>query len=75
MDPVDQILDGLKYQSAVFARLELSGDWGFEKDAMPGAPFHVVLEGEAWIELPDHPPLRLGAGDVGIPCPRARPTA
>jgi AraC-like DNA-binding protein len=51
MDAIDQVLDGLKLQSSVFSRLELGPDHGFSKVAMEGAPFHIVLEGNAWVGL------------------------
>lgn len=67
MDIIDSVLDGLQLHSTVFARLELTGDWGFAKSALPGAPFHIILSGEAWIELAFQSKLfRLRPGDVVI---------
>lgn len=67
MDPVDQVLESLKLHSSVFSRLELGAGWGFSKDRLEGAPFHIVLQGEAWVGAPDGGELtRLGCGDMAI---------
>lgn len=68
MDVVESVLDGVKLQSAVFCRMELSGTWGFNKEALQGAPFHVVLSGEAWLGWPagQSELTCLGPGDVVI---------
>jgi AraC-like DNA-binding protein len=47
MPLVDDVLEGLRLQSSVFCRMTLSGGWGFAKDALRGAPFHIVLSGRA----------------------------
>lgn len=67
MTVVDDILDGLNLQSSVFSRMTLFGEWGFAKDALTGAPFHLILSGEAWL-LPDElgPPIRLSPGDLVV---------
>jgi AraC-like DNA-binding protein len=49
MTLVDKILESLKLQSAVFCRMTLSGNWGFAKDSLNGAPFHILLSGSAWV--------------------------
>ena len=33
--------------------MTLSGDWGFAKDALSGAPFHLLLSGHAWLRTED----------------------
>ncbi len=67
MDVIDDVLDGLKLQSSVFSRMELSGQWGLSKEPLKGAPFHVILSGEAWLRLPGQPnATRLAKGDVAI---------
>lgn len=67
MDLIEGVLDGLALRSTVFARMELSGEWGFAKDALQGAPFHIVLSGEAWVRAPASPaPVRLCPGDIVI---------
>ncbi|MBB3695255.1 AraC family transcriptional regulator [Sphingomonas sp. BK580] len=64
---VDQVLDGLKLRSSVFSRLELDSGWGFAKASLPGAPFHIVIEGEAWLSASGEGGFeRLGRGDLAI---------
>ena len=64
---IDDILEGLRLQSSVFSRMTLSGDWGFAKDALSGAPFHLMLAGEAWLRTGQtDEALRLEAGDIAI---------
>ena len=70
MAVIDQVLARLHLRSTVFARMTLAGEWGFAKDALDGAPFHLVLSGRACVRLPDDGgTLALGAGDIVIlPC-------
>ena len=53
MTLIDDILEGLRLQSSVFCRMTLSGNWGFAKDALSGAPFHLLLSGRAWLRTED----------------------
>lgn len=73
MTLIDSILDGLRLESSVFCRMTLSGEWGFAKDALSGAPFHLMLSGRAWLlkEGIDEP-LRLDPGDIVV-LPRGEP--
>ena len=67
MTLIDDILEGLRLQSSVFCRMTLSGDWGFAKDALSGAPFHLLLSGRAWLRTDDGGDARpLGPGDIVI---------
>lgn len=67
MTLIDDILEGLRLQSSVFCRMTLSGDWGFAKDALSGAPFHLLLSGRAWLVKDDlDDPLPLDPGDIVV---------
>src|SRR5260370_39524087 len=46
--------------------------WGRRYPIVPGAGFHVVLEGSCWLLPPDGPPIALAAGDVAVLPPGAR---
>jgi AraC-like DNA-binding protein len=66
LDAIDQVLEGLKLRSSVFSRMELTDGWGFAKDCLGGAPFHFVLEGEAWVGHDEGDLVRLSAGEMAI---------
>ena len=73
MDTIDEVLNGLKLQSTVFSRLELGPGWGFAKEQLDGAPFHIVIEGEAWVGAADGDDfVRFAPGDMVI-LPRGQP--
>lgn len=72
MTLIDDVLEALRLRSSVFCRMTLSGDWGFAKDALPGAPFHLILSGTAWLEKEGLEPILLGPGDVAILPPGER---
>lgn len=67
MSLIDDVLGGLRLRSSVFCRMTLSGDWGFAKESLAGAPFHLLLSGRAWL-LPGGrgDALPLGPGDVVV---------
>jgi hypothetical protein len=63
----DEILDGLRMQGTVFSRMTLAGDWGFAKDSLRGAPFHLVLSGRACLLTEEGQEAHsLEAGDIVI---------
>ncbi|WP_315761775.1 AraC family transcriptional regulator [Sphingomonas sp. Y38-1Y] len=66
MDPIDQVLEGLRLQGSVFSRMELGAGWGFSKECLGGAPFHLVIEGEAWVGHDADDLVRLGVGEMAI---------
>lgn len=66
MDAIDQVLDGLRLRSSVFSRMELGPGWGFAKDCLGGAPFHIVIEGEAWVGHHARDLVRLTAGEMAV---------
>jgi AraC-like DNA-binding protein len=64
---IDDVLESLRLQSTVFCRMTLRGDWGFAKDALSGAPFHLMLSGRACLMHDGlDEPLHLEAGDVVV---------
>lgn len=73
MPALDDVLDRLHLRGTVFSRMTLAGEWGFAKDALAGAPFHLILSGQATIRLPDHDGVTmLEAGDIVV-VPRGEP--
>lgn len=63
MDPLSDIVSMVTVEAAVTSRLEASGSWGLRFAAVPYAKFGVVHQGVCWIAAPDHPAVRLAAGD------------
>src|SRR5579872_458383 len=78
MDAFSEILSGVKLNGAVFFSAEFSAPWGFSAPASkhmadrlaPGARhfllYHLVVEGNAVIEMSDGKSLELNSGDVVI---------
>lgn len=66
MTVVDEALETLSLRSTVFCRMTLLGDWGFDKGVLNGAPFHLILTGEAWLRPHGGELVRLGPGDLII---------
>lgn len=64
---IDDVFSDLRLQGVVFSRMTLRGDWGYAKPDLQGAPFHLVVSGEAWVVADAlGEPRRLGAGDVAV---------
>jgi len=78
MDAISQVLSGVKLNGAVFFSAEFSAPWGFTTPSSsvmaaahaPGAGhlvlYHLVIEGDAVVELMDGQCTQLKPGDVVI---------
>jgi AraC-like DNA-binding protein len=78
MDAFSEILSGVKLNGAVFFTAEFSAPWGLSAPAssmtaatlgLPAAHlvlYHLVVDGEAIVELADGQSTRLGPGDVVV---------
>jgi AraC-like DNA-binding protein len=66
MSLVNEVLEGLHLESSVFCRMTLHGDWGFAKEALSGAPFHLIISGHAWLDRNGAESIRLDPGDIVI---------
>lgn len=66
MNTLDYLLEQLKLKSSIFCQLTLNGHWGVAKAPHPhGAPFHLLLSGDAWLRLPGEQQLiHLREGDM-----------
>jgi AraC-like DNA-binding protein len=51
-------------RGAVAAVVNAAEPWGLALDAIPGAAFHAITDGTAWLRVTDGPELRLMPGDV-----------
>jgi AraC-like DNA-binding protein len=78
MDAFSEILSGVKLNGALFFSAELTAPWGFASPASnllapmlaPGAPhlviYHFVIDGGAFVRLPDGHSVELGPGDIVV---------
>ena len=78
MDAFSEILSGVKLSGALFFSAEFSAPWCFASPASntlapllaPGAPhlviYHFVIDGAAFVTLPDGESMELGPGDIVV---------
>ncbi|MEO1531064.1 MAG: cupin domain-containing protein, partial [Pseudomonadota bacterium] len=72
MDILDDILDTLNLEGALYFRTDFSGPWAVTvPQHLNAARFHFVLQGSTWVEIEGGPRLRLSAGDL-LMIPRGR---
>ena len=85
MDALSQTLRVVHLVGAIFINARFTAPWCYQSPSAdtaapflePGAErvviFHLITEGECYVELGDDPPLLLSAGDVVV-FPRGRPS-
>ena len=78
MDVLSDVLRVVRLSGAVFFTAEFTSPWAVQSppsnslaamilpDAECVSLFHVLVEGDCWVECRDYPPVRLEAGDVII---------
>ena len=64
MDLLSDVLTVAGVRSTLGARIEAGDRWGWWAGDLPGAAFHAVTAGTAWLEVPGTQPLQLMPGDV-----------
>ncbi|CAA9586396.1 MAG: Transcriptional regulator, AraC family [uncultured Truepera sp.] len=64
MDLLANVLAVSGVRGTIGARVEAGESWGVWWTGIPGAAFHAVTAGIAWLGLPGQPPLKLMPGDV-----------
>jgi AraC-like DNA-binding protein len=64
VDTLTDVLTLAAVQGSVAASVAGGGDWGLRLDAVPGAAFHAVTAGLAYLVLDGRPPLQLLPGDL-----------
>jgi AraC-like DNA-binding protein len=68
MDPLTDLLNGVRTSGAVFNQSFLSGSWALRfEDGSPMA-LHVPLRGSVWVIAQGNDPVRLGPDDVAVVC-------
>ncbi|WP_445149883.1 AraC family transcriptional regulator [Baekduia sp. Peel2402] len=63
-DALTGLLDLAAVRGVLGARIAAGSDWGWWSAATPGAAFHAVTEGTAWLARPGEAPIELAPGDV-----------
>ena len=64
MDALTAVLAVAGVRGTVAATLDAAEPWGLSLDAVPGAAFHAVTDGLAWLRIAGGPGIRLMPGDV-----------
>ncbi|WP_019994789.1 AraC family transcriptional regulator [Aureimonas ureilytica] len=64
VDPLTDMLRGLRLDGVDYGRCRLSGDWSFHYGAQPHAYFHFVAGKGCWLQGPDGRWSELTAGDA-----------
>jgi AraC-like DNA-binding protein len=64
MDALDSVLTVAGVRGAVAATLNAAEPWGLALDAIPGAAFHAVTAGTAWLRVRGRDDTRLMPGDI-----------
>jgi AraC-like DNA-binding protein len=64
MDALTAVLAVAGVRGTVAATLNAAEPWGLTLDAVPGAAFHAVTDGLAWLRIPGRPDTRLMPGDA-----------
>lgn len=54
----------MRVRGTVAATVEAGDEWGVDIDHVPGAAFHAMVRGVAWLDLDGHPPRHLMPGDL-----------
>ncbi|QIZ00777.1 AraC family transcriptional regulator [Streptomyces sp. S1D4-11] len=66
MDALSEVLSLTRVRGTVVATVEAGEDWGVDIDHIPGAAFHAVIAGAAWLERDGQKPRRLMPGDLAL---------
>ena len=64
MDPLSAVLDLSRVSGALMASVRASAPWGLDLPKRPGAAFHAITSGTAWLRVGTGGPLQLMPGDV-----------
>ncbi|MCF7545656.1 AraC family transcriptional regulator [Pseudomonas petrae] len=66
MNSIDKLISLANVRGSVDLRCQFQGDWALEheQEVLGVAPYHIVLEGECRVQLPDGKRLTMRAGDI-----------
>src|SRR2546423_8543371 len=64
-DPISETLVGIRIRSTLYCRSLMRAPWGFGVEAHGNPAFHIVVEGQAWLEIEGEPDqIHLSAGGL-----------
>src|SRR5437764_15103491 len=64
MDPLSDVLDLSRVSVALMVSVRACAPWGLDLAQRPGASFHAITSGTAWLRVKEDEPLQLMPGDV-----------
>jgi AraC-like DNA-binding protein len=64
MDPLADVLDLSRVSGALMANVRACAPWGLDLPQRPGASFHAITAGTAWLRVGNDDPVQLMPGDV-----------
>jgi len=64
MDVLGDVLAVCAVSGTVAATIDAGERWGLGLDQVPGAAFHAIATGTAWLRVPGRPAVQLMPGDV-----------
>src|SRR4051794_39744293 len=73
MDLLADVLAVAGVRGTVAASMHAAEPWGLELDRVPGAAFHAITAGTAWLRVAGRPDARLMPGDVVLLPPGSEP--
>ncbi len=64
MDPLADVMDVSRVHGALLANVRAGAPWGLDLPPSPGASFHAITSGTAWLRVAGAEPLQLMPGDL-----------
>src|SRR3954467_11083801 len=64
MDVLGDVLSVCGVTGTVAATVDAGEGWGLSLEQVPGAAFHAIATGTAWLRMPGGPAVHLMPGDV-----------
>jgi AraC-like DNA-binding protein len=64
MEPLADVLDLGRVRGALMANVRAGAPWGLELPQSPGASFHALTSGVAWLRVGEREPVQLMPGDL-----------
>ena len=66
MDPLSLIIDDMRFDGVVFEAAERVAPWSLHLKTPGQASFHVITEGQAWLQREGLAPVLLQTGDLVV---------